>query len=347
MARKKNEMKAKEPVKLRFKKLSNANLSIYLDIYYKGKRYYEFLKLYLTPERFPEDRDKNRITLRLANSIKAQRIIDLQNEIYGVRMINGLGKKTLLEFLSELSTDKSAHGDKAYSLRLRSLANHLRDYMPQCLLKDIDTGFVKGFIAHLRKQPYLKSDFTIHGYYRLLNVTLNKAVKKGLILSNPCSLLDTDEKPHKPTSLRTYLTLEELKRLIRTDCVCPEVKKAFLFCCFCGLRISDLTALRWEDMQKEGNDKFRLQIIQRKTKEAIYLPLSEEAIKYLPARENENDNDRLGLIFHLPSLTIICQVLKGWTLAAGIKNKKVTFHVRRHGEFSFLLKFKHLQFFAA
>ena len=61
MARKKNEMKAKEPVKLRFKKLSNANLSIYLDIYYKGKRYYEFLKLYLTPERFPEDRDKNRI----------------------------------------------------------------------------------------------------------------------------------------------------------------------------------------------------------------------------------------------------------------------------------------------
>ena len=45
MARKKNEMKAKEPVKLRFKKLSNANLSIYLDIYYKGKRYYEFLKL--------------------------------------------------------------------------------------------------------------------------------------------------------------------------------------------------------------------------------------------------------------------------------------------------------------
>lgn len=51
MARKKNEMKAKEPVKLRFKKLSNANQSIYLDIYYKGKRYYEFLKLH--PGTFP------------------------------------------------------------------------------------------------------------------------------------------------------------------------------------------------------------------------------------------------------------------------------------------------------
>ena len=112
----------------------------------------------------------------------------------------------------------------------------------------------------------------------------------------------------------------------------PRGKKGFSVLLF--LRISDLTALRWEDMQKEGNDKFRLQIIQRKTKEAIYLPLSEEAIKYLPARENENDNDRLGLIFHLPSLTIICQVLKGWTLAAGIKNKKVTFHVRKHNAFA-------------
>lgn len=159
MARKKNEMKAKEPVKLRFKKLSNANQSIYLDIYYKGKRYYEFLKLYLTPERFPEDRDKNRITLRLANSIKAQRIIDLQNEIYGVRMINGLGKKTLLEFLSELSTDKSAHGDKAYSLRLRSLANLSLD-MTQVKVNNIQkykSGTIKFvpkdvFVLHGRKK---------------------------------------------------------------------------------------------------------------------------------------------------------------------------------------------------
>ena len=43
MARKKNEMNAIEPVKLRFKKLSNANLSIYQDFNYIGKWYYVFL----------------------------------------------------------------------------------------------------------------------------------------------------------------------------------------------------------------------------------------------------------------------------------------------------------------
>ena len=49
MARKKNEVKAKRARKARFKKtVERCNQSIYLDIYYKGKRYYEFLKLYLT-----------------------------------------------------------------------------------------------------------------------------------------------------------------------------------------------------------------------------------------------------------------------------------------------------------
>ena len=41
--------KAKEPIRLRFKKLANGNQSIYLDIYRNGVRSYEFLKLYIIP----------------------------------------------------------------------------------------------------------------------------------------------------------------------------------------------------------------------------------------------------------------------------------------------------------
>lgn len=37
----------KEPVKLREKKLSNGNVSLFLDIYRNGKRHKEYLKLYL------------------------------------------------------------------------------------------------------------------------------------------------------------------------------------------------------------------------------------------------------------------------------------------------------------
>ena len=41
----------KEPVKLREKKLSNGNVSLFLDIYRNGKRHKEYLKLYLIHEK--------------------------------------------------------------------------------------------------------------------------------------------------------------------------------------------------------------------------------------------------------------------------------------------------------
>lgn len=39
----------KEPIRIRRKKLTNGNVSLYLDIYLNGKREYEFLKLYPSP----------------------------------------------------------------------------------------------------------------------------------------------------------------------------------------------------------------------------------------------------------------------------------------------------------
>ncbi len=41
----------KEPVRIRRKTLANGNISLYLAIYINGRREYEFLKLYLIPEK--------------------------------------------------------------------------------------------------------------------------------------------------------------------------------------------------------------------------------------------------------------------------------------------------------
>lgn len=56
----KKQIKVKEPIRLRTKKLSNGNESLYLDIYTDGKRDYEFLKLYIIQERTKEDKEKKR-----------------------------------------------------------------------------------------------------------------------------------------------------------------------------------------------------------------------------------------------------------------------------------------------
>ena len=48
--------------------------SIYLDIYYKGVRKYEYLKLYLVPEINPVCKEQNKQTMAVAERIKAERI---------------------------------------------------------------------------------------------------------------------------------------------------------------------------------------------------------------------------------------------------------------------------------
>ncbi len=63
-------------------------VSLYLDYYHKGKREYEYLELYLFPEPekgklTKEQKESNKETLALAESIRSKRQLEIQNGIYG------------------------------------------------------------------------------------------------------------------------------------------------------------------------------------------------------------------------------------------------------------------------
>ena len=60
-----NDFKTNDLIKLRSKSIKNGNLSLYLDIYLKERRRYEFLRLYLIPEHSKGDRLRNYRTLQL------------------------------------------------------------------------------------------------------------------------------------------------------------------------------------------------------------------------------------------------------------------------------------------
>lgn len=335
----KEELRIKEPIKLRVKHLANGNKSIYLDMYMNGKRKYEFLKLYIIPEYNKSDRVRNSETLKLANAIKAQRIIELQNQSHGFK-INKTSHIKLTDYIQSVAEKKSEN--EVRKTVLHAVVYHLRRYNPNDIqLSRIDKDYILGFLDYLKtaKQTHTKKEKLLHVntqvyYYKMLRYCLNYAVSEELISANPMNKIKNEEKPHKHRTEREYLTIDELRKLAQTPFYNGLLKKAFLFSCFCGLRHSDIIALTWGDIEMDGDGNSRLYIIQKKTKEAISLPLSQEAIKQLPKREDAKEDD---IIFKkLITLGRTNEILPKWAEQAGIK-KHITFHTARHTHATMLL----------
>ncbi len=81
--------------------------------------------------------------------------------------------------------------------------------------------------------------------------------------------------------------------------------------------------------------------VQQKTSTPIYTPLSQNAVKWLPERKADENDDTL-VFAKLPSRPTTNKILKQWVEKAGI-DKKITYHTTRHSDFSFLLRYSTLQ----
>lgn len=328
----KKAAKAKEPIRLREKVLSNGNKSLYLDIYRDGKRVYEFLKLYLIPETAsdPTAKIRNKQTLVQANAIKAQRIIELTNNEAGV--LNRTHNSVLLtDWIDECIKREFKNGAGKSSLHLRKwLLQKLVAYKGDKIrISDIDKAFCLDFIDYLRTTKKDNGSSFSNNTIRLLttifSTCLNEAVRENLINKNPFDLLTTNERPKQTDGTREYLTPDEVERLKATPCRNAEIKQAFLFACYCGLRISDIKQLTWENIETI-DDKKRIAIVQKKTKRILFIPLSKIALSYLPNKNNCANNE---LVFKLPAIQTIWVNLQIWAANAGI-TKNISFHVSRH-----------------
>ena len=353
MAKQKQTVKLKEPVRIRFKQLSNGNQSIYLDYYtgdvirkenyVGGKRKYEFLKLYLIPERTREDKAKNEATLALAKAIQSKRIVEVQNDAHGFQNTNK-SRVNLLDYLENIGKQSAEQGSRNYARTVLNTVRALKlfrgDYIA---FRDVDKEFLLEFTDFLRQMPkaskygVLKaggrlSNNSVVSYYGTLRTAINRAYKEGIITVNPTKEFDFASKVRQEPSRREYLTIDELKTLINTECRHEIVKRAFLFSCLCGLRVSDIRKLRWCDLQRSGG-RVRIEITMQKTKEPLYLPISDEALKWLPERGETNDND---FIFPLTHEGTVNDTLQHWAKVAGI-TKHISFHVARHTHATMML----------
>lgn len=315
-----------EPVHVRTRKLGNGNESIFLDIVIGGKRKQEYLKLYLLAGEGREVKARNKETMRLANAVKAQRIVEIQN---GKFKFESAGKRSV-PFLEYYDKVVDAIKDKRSENFVR-LYRYARNYVVKAIgkktiaIQDVDKGFVLSFIKEI-SQLKKSSQKT---YLELFNFVVNHAVKNGMLAKNPYSLLDSDFKPKPAESNRVFLTIDEVKRLIDTECPNETVKNFFLFSCFTGLRHCDVLRLRWENVVMLPDGEWQLDIVQKKTKSRVVVPLSDNARRWMPEKGD-------GLLYSMPSDVVSYRAIEIWRKKAGI-DKNVKFHTARHTYATLLL----------
>lgn len=326
MPRVKKPAKVKEPIRLRMKELADGSKSLYLDIYRDGKRTYEYLKMYIIPETDNNARKQNQVTMNAANAIKSKRIIELTN---GEAGIENREKVFLLDWMETYKENQAKRGKKDGN-QIKVTIRILKDFAGERMTMDqIDKAFCQEYIDYLlteyRPKGKRVTNFTLHTYYRILNGALNAAVRAEIIKVNPFTKINNSDKIRLPESKRSYMTIEEVKALIATPMKNEAVKHAYLFSCFCGLRVSDIIGLKWKDVFIDRG-QYRLAVSMQKTKEPIYLPLSPEALKWMPERGDKMAEDH---VFDLPNPSMMNLLIKPWAKAAGI-DKRFTFHTARH-----------------
>lgn len=369
MGRPKKHNIEKKPARLRYKEGKNGVQSVYLDCYYKGKRWYEFLSKeigYIEPvagygtDAF-RTREHNAAVYQRASAIEMQRNLEILEgkgsarkiakngemylqawmDIYAQKQLeNGHKDSRQIEYTKKILVAYAGkyvqmrHIDKDFCIGYLRFIKHLQVNSGHS--EQIQSTFAKSkvytggkddfFASHIdaEKAVYIKAA-TQANYYRCFSGALNAAVRAEIIQNNPFEQIESTEKIRVPESTREYLTIDELKQLIATECKRENVKNAFLFSCFCGLRISDIYAITWGQITQDG-EQMRLQLQMQKTKDPLYLPISAQAQKYMPQRASAGNNEH---IFNIPTGQSCNQIIAAWAKAAGI-TKKVTFHVARH-----------------
>jgi integrase len=288
-------------VKLREKVLANGHRSLYLDVYHRGKRSYEFLKLYLTGSK-----EHDAEMLRLAETIRSQREIELHASEHGL-VPSHRRKANFVDFFDTVAEKRH----KSW----RAAGIHLREFTGGTLTFDqITTAKLEALKLYLSEHLSNNSAWL---YFGKVRGALHEAVRQGYLQSNPCADM---QGPARERPIIAYLTLEDIKALKATPCVNDTVRRAFLFSCFSGLAKCDVRGLTWEQVH-DGRIVYR----RKKTNELVMVPLHPEAVAALGTSGHDAE-----LVFpNLPCDRHVTNVLTKWLQRAGI-TKNVTFHGARH-----------------
>lgn len=341
----KNDTKVTDNPKLKEKTLSDGQISLYLEYYLGYSKQYdeekdkeavkiirkkEFLNLYIwQAPRTPLERQQNKETLELAKKIRFEREQEMKAGKLGYR----LEKKDNVNFLDYFQNYIDNYQKKDVRVIMMALAKfkaflakkhpvYANFIKPNNLNRDLMLEFVE----------YLQSICAgegAHTIFQRFKKVVKYAEEHDVLHKNPCNGITC--KIDDQVIKKDILSLEEIENLLNTryQGENPEIRKAFIFCLYTGIRFCDVVELKFSNVDYSNR---LLSFEQNKTSghskaSNVVIPLNDGLISLIGHPSSPDNMDEV--IFKLPSHTMCLKALRHWTARAGI-TKHITWHCARH-----------------
>lgn len=356
------ENKSKDNPRLEQRLLADGQISLYLEYYLgrqsepvldeagdpvlydsgkmKGKpkfkvrhiRRKENLNLYLVANpRTPLERQQNKETLELAKKIRFEKGQQLLESVEGYR----LKKDRDINFLDYFQSYIDSYTKKdinVIDIALRRFKDFLKEtpeynkFMKRIKPEQITRDMVEAYTEYLQTRSKGEGARSIYARFKKV---IKYAVEHDVMAKNPCTgiVIKVDDQQLK----KDVLSMDEIQTLIATQYKNqnPNIRRAFIFCLYCGLRFCDVKDLTFKNVDYSNK---LLRFEQNKTKghsanSGVVIPLNDGLLKLIGEPTDNDSRDKV--IFPLPTYMACLRSVGRWVKRAGI-DKHITWHCARH-----------------
>lgn len=298
----------------------------------KHLRRKENLNLYLIASpRTPIDRNHNKETLQLAKKIRQEREQELLESKEGYRLKKDR-KVNFLDYFQAYIDNYTKKDIRMMQIALQRFKDFLNDtpeykkFASRIKPEQISRDMIEAFTEYLQSRSVGEGAKSI---YQRFKKVIKYAIEHDVMMKNPCTgiVIKVDEEILR----KDILSPDEIQQLIAThyEHENPNIRRAFIFCLYCGLRFCDVKDLTFANVDYSNK---LLKFEQNKTKghsanSGVIIPLN-DGLLHLIGKPQQAENNN-SLIFPLPSYEMCLKALKRWVKRAGI-NKHISWHCARH-----------------
>lgn len=284
---------------------------------------YENLKLFIyTQPNNPLEARHNKETWQLAENIKARRQLDIQSQLHGFTP-DHKRRQLFLPYFRKMADRQRGMSRHNWNSSVRYFEMFAGGSIT---FSQIDLTLCEDFKAFLRSGPSLREKRNGIGhnsalsYYNKFRTALKQAWREKLLTDD---LHDLSPGLKEKEAYMEFLTMADVRQLIRTPASNDLCRRVVLFGILTGLRFADIKYLTWEQVRGHKEEHYLL-FRQRKTTKLQQMPVSEQAIALLGER-GAPEARVFGRLYY----NQIRDFLVEWPAKAGLPHH-LTFSCLRH-----------------